>query len=64
VPPTNYHNAKPNYRTNPYELFRAFYHKLFDELETCTDRARRREIVKDLKRKAHKAGVQLGRNVK
>jgi hypothetical protein len=36
---------------------------LFDELDGCTDRERRREIVKELKRKARAAGVQLGRGI-
>jgi hypothetical protein len=63
MPNTNHRNAKPTYRTNPYELSSAFYHTLFAELETTTDRERRREIVGELKRKARKAGVMLGRGI-
>jgi hypothetical protein len=61
MPPTNHRNAKPTYRTNPYELFRTCYHKLFAELETTTDRARRKELKSELRRLAKRAGVQLGR---
>jgi hypothetical protein len=51
-------------RTNLYELFRATYPALFAELETTTDRARRKELKSELRRLAKRAGVQLGRVVK
>jgi hypothetical protein len=54
-------NDKPNWRSNPRELFRASYPALFAELETTTDRERRKEIKGQLKRLAKRAGVMLGR---
>jgi hypothetical protein len=57
-------NEKPGWRTNPLELFRASYHSLFAELETTTDRERRKELKAELRRLAKRAGVQLGRVVR
>jgi hypothetical protein len=60
----SFKSEKPGWRTNPLELFRACYHTLFEELDGCTDRARKKEVKTELKRLARRAGVQLGRTMK
>ena len=61
MPPTNFHNAKPETKTNPIALFKTYYAGLFDKIRRETDETERERLIKRAKKLAKRANISLPR---